>query len=93
MGHLGISINFSREKNLAIILRAYKKDPDRTLSQVQYLARFSWNRHRKGLNFPDCKCLRCHALHVINEFKNMPLNMDSLIQVLDNDGNTQLLCT
>ncbi len=62
MSGLGVSMNFTREKNLEIIRKQFKKDAKLTCMQVNYLSRFTWVKHKKGLNFPECKCLRCEGM-------------------------------
>ena len=62
MGHLGVSANFNIAKNIEIILRQAEKDLALTKQQVNYLSRFTWVGHKKGLNYPSCKCLRCEAI-------------------------------
>jgi len=69
MGHLGVSIAFSREKNLKIIEQQFRKDPQATKSMVNYLSRFTWVRHKKGSDYPDCKCLRCEGMNLIKQLE------------------------
>lgn len=84
MGHLGISTKYTREKNLSIILEQYKQDPKTTLSRINFLAHFSWINHSKGLVYPLCTCLRCHALYLIENFKDVTeLTMESLSVMFD----------
>lgn len=69
MSGLGVSIRFSREKNLSIILEKYKIQPDLTVKQIRFLLRFTWISHKKGLNYPECTCLGCHALNELSKVK------------------------
>lgn len=70
MGSLGVSQVFSKERNIQIILEQQKKNPQLTAMQVNYLSRFTWVRHTKGLSYPLCKCLRCEGLNAIRERKS-----------------------
>jgi len=69
LGHLGVSKNFSEEKNLAIILKAYLKNPTLTIKQVNYLRRFTWVGHKKGKEYPECQCLGCKGIEFLREFE------------------------
>jgi len=69
MGGLGISTAFSEERNLEIIQEHYKQDPAKTVAQVNFLSHFTWVGHKKGENFPDCQCIRCKGLNLINRLK------------------------
>ncbi len=63
---LGVSSRFVRGKNLEIISRKHEQNPSLTRIQVNYLSRFTWVGHKKGLNYPECRCLRCEGLHIIS---------------------------
>jgi hypothetical protein len=66
MSGLGINERFSRAKNLEIILEHYRQNPQLTKQQVNYLSRFTWINHKKGLSYPLCNCLRCEGLNAIS---------------------------
>jgi hypothetical protein len=96
MGKLGVSLNFNREKNLAIIKEKYLENPILTKAQVNFLSRFPCFGHIKGKEFPECKCLRCEGLKLIedlekngikpNETKPKPnLNSITIKPNLDNE--------
>ena len=67
MSKLGVSTFYTRERNLAIIREKYKRNPNRTRAQVNFLARFPNFHHKKGLNYrTGCRCLRCEGLEMID---------------------------
>jgi hypothetical protein len=61
---------FSEERNLEIIAEHYRQNPDKAIAQVNFLSHFPWVGHIKGAKFPDCQCLRCKGLNLINRLKN-----------------------
>lgn len=65
MGHLGVSTVYSRQRNLQIIKDRYSKNPATTIQQVNFLRRFPAFGHKKGLQWPDCRCLACEALDML----------------------------
>lgn len=70
MGHLGVSLAFSREQNLEIIKQKFMENPAQTKAQVNFLSRFPAFGHIKGKEFPECQCLRCEGLKLIRELEN-----------------------
>lgn len=66
MTGLGVSISYSRTRNLEIIADRFERNPSLTRMQTNYLARFAWVGHRKGKSYPDCKCLRCEGIELID---------------------------
>ena len=66
---LGVSMMFPLKKNLKIIEEQYMRNPSLTKSQVNMLSMFKWVGHTPKKNFPECKCLRCCGINLIENLE------------------------
>jgi len=65
-GHLGVGRDLSYQRNLEIVLKKMQEDEYTTVRQIQFLRRFAWTQHQRGLKFiSGCNCLACKLLHDI----------------------------